>query len=94
MEHRSLLSGDVTVKSCQKALDHTFHLCFECIVGVFTVCYGCFVLVSAVAHGLETYLGQLPVRFPIVIIKPRRSSNTARFITEVGIWIQVGTVGR
>lgn len=47
--HPSLLSGHVSVQSCQKALCHTQPLCFECIVGVFTVYCGCVVLVWAVS---------------------------------------------
>lgn len=48
VDHPSLLSGHVSVKSCQKVLHRTRPLCSECIVDVFAVCCGCFVLVSAV----------------------------------------------
>lgn len=51
VDHPSLLSGHVTVKSCQKAPQHTRPLCFQCVVGAFTVYCGCFVLVSEVGPG-------------------------------------------
>lgn len=76
VDHPSLLSGHVSVKSCQKVLHRTRPFCSECIVDVFAVCCGCFVLVSVVnTCWIQIHRGEICIReSPLIAIGARRSS--------------------